>query len=204
MLIEANIFDILNFKTELLIEETIDLIEYYNTEKEYKKLLSSSLALLRNDPMFLLLNDNLKKVIIIISDLRNNYKENHDLANHLISEFNKLSLLKNKEILIDKYYKDERKLRGKIFNKKSEILNSILHDSVFISSVNEDYSEVDAIYFLATSIYFVNKYPMIYKNEQVKNATDAILKAIKTTDSIRVSFLLRKIKKNINNSIKEN
>ena len=198
MTISANVFDVINLKMELLVEDTKDLIEYYDRKDRFEHLLSSSFALLQEDPFFFLLENNLNMAMTIISELRYNYKEYYDLINVLITDFNKINILNNKKELLDEYYIRERNYRGKLFDKKHEILNSILHDSVFLSQVKDDYFEVDIEYFIATSTYFINRYPIIYQNEQIKNATKTMIDAIKKTNSFRANMLIKKIKKQMN------
>lgn len=198
MKINSNIFDVLNLKTELLIEDKKELLEYYDDKDRYEKFLYSTFALLKLEPNFFLLEQNLQKTQIVISYLRNLGKDNNDLINTLIGELNKLDLIKNKKEIVDKYYVEERNLRGCLFNTKSELLNSILHDSIFIEDVRTSYFGVDMFYFLATTSYFNNKYPVIYDNKQVLEATSTILKTIKHTNSFKTNLLVRKLKKELN------
>ena len=127
MTISANVFDVINLKMELLVEDTKDLIEYYDRKDRFEHLLSSSFALLQEDPFFFLLENNLNKAMTIISELRYNYKEYYDLINVLITDFNKINILNNKKELLDEYYIRERNYRGKLFDKKHEIIRELIY-----------------------------------------------------------------------------
>lgn len=198
MQIEVNVFEMIYLKRNLLLEESKTLIEYYNDKRRFHKFLINTMALIREDSGFFFLENNMKKVMTIISELRSIYKDDYDMINCIISEFNKFKNNFNKKEIVKEYFVREKKLRGNIFNKKSEIITSIIQDSVLASQILSNYLEVDIIYFVSSTSYFLKKYPIIYNEEEIKEITKTMLNTIKKTDSIKMNFLIKKLKKDLN------
>ena len=186
------------FKYNLILEDKDNLLKYYDDDERFNTLLLYSSFLMQEDPHFFLLDDNLEKMITLVSYLRNDHKNNRFLANYLVSELDKLKRNPEKKELIENYFTEENRLRGSFFTHKGEVIASILNDYVFISSIGEGYFEHDVVNFLATTNYFINKYPDIYEDKNIKSLTNKMLDAIKGMNKVSFKFKSKKLIKKIN------
>lgn len=176
-----------HFKNQLITKELDELFSQYESIEKYKEFIEISNRLLKNETVFFYIDESfLTKVQEIIHKYRFDYRKDkniNDLINETIYIMNSVKSKLNNDQQVDThlmhYYYYQENSRGISIEDEDVLLYALSEDyNVLKALIENDFFEISDDIFLVSTNYFLEVYPEIYQDKQIKEITEKKLDAI--------------------------